>query len=197
MDAERLVNLTLAVLTRDFGAETVVAEHIYPLIPTAIKQLQNSLLQKNPAKLENFRRTVNATATAGVADLAALSEQGLRLDLISRANVKIVYGENPVVKTVQMVNSLDRLTARGIQDRFYVFGYLDGQKLLLKDGTSEAADPTTSFAGTITISGIVCPQTVDDLSSELEGELVAVLVELAKLDIRERRINRDIAERKA
>ena len=197
MDAQRLVLLTIGVLTRDFGAENVTEEHIYPLISTAIKQLQNKLLQSNPAKLENFRTEFTVTATDGVADLSAIAEAGFRLDLINRANIKVVYGANPVQKKVQIINSLDRLTSPSIQDRFFILGYLEGTDLLLRDGTDASDDPTITFAGDLTIKGIYCPQAVDDLASELEGELVAVLVELARIAEKERRVNRDIAERKA
>jgi hypothetical protein len=197
MNSSRLVLLTIGVLTRDFGAENVTEEHIFPLIPTAVKQLQNKLIQSNPAKLENFRTEFSVTAADGIADLSAVSEAGLRLDLITRANIKVSYGENPTLQKVQMVSSFDRFTSPGIQDRFYVLGYLEGSQLHLRDGSDTSDDPTTSFAGDLVIRGIYCPQTVDDLSSELEGELVVVLVELAKLAEKERRVNRDIAERKA
>jgi hypothetical protein len=197
MDAERVVLLTIGIVTRDFGAENVTEEHIYPLLPTAVKQLQNKLVTSNPAKLENFRATFDVTAADGVADLSAIAEAGFRLDMIKRANIKVTYGENPVVKKVQLVNSLDRFTSASVQDRFYVLGYLEGSDLLLRDGADAAEDPTITFAGDLVIRGIYCPQTIDDLASELEGELVAVLVDLAKMAEKERRINRDIAERKA
>lgn len=190
MDAERLVLQAMAVLTRDFGAENVTKEHIYPLIPTAIKGLQEELLANNAPKLENFRVQHTVPITANKADLTTASEAGLRLDLLDRAKIYLAYsdaGKNP--KLARFERSAQKFGVTSIQDRFYAIAYLEGKILNIRP---IGADVHTNAV----IQGITCPQTVSGLSTELEGDLVRVLAIIGTQYIKERRRNVDVSESK-
>jgi hypothetical protein len=193
MLAARLVQLTLAAVTRDFGAQNVVAEHIYPLIPTAIKALQDKLVVENPGKLENFRVEYTVAFNENGMDFTTATNAGLRLDLIKLAKIRVVYDTDPPqTDLVQMKDSLNLFLNPGRADDLYVTGFLEGRKVRIKKKKDED-DPAD-----VTINGISCPSVVDDIAIELEGDLVMILATLAsKLEIKERRHNVDVAKAKA
>jgi hypothetical protein len=190
MIVKRLVSLAQSVLTRDFGAHNMTEEHIRPLIPTAIKALQEKLLQTNDAKLELFRTEYTVPISDDEADLTTASGTGLRLDLISRAKIRLSFdggGKAPLL--ARQVGSLQRFTGTGIQDKFYALVYLEGNILRIRPKAGDVHEDAL-------VNGINCPQSADNLSQELEGDLVEMIVFLAKQEIREPRRNVDVAQRK-
>jgi hypothetical protein len=183
MNAEPLILRARALLTENADAVDYPREHLFALIPIALADLQKQM-EADGESLDSFKQTSTVTPVAGVADLSSLVALGLRLDKLKHANIIVNYAAgNPFQKTVQFVNSYDRLTSRSVQDGNYIFAFLDGNKLYLRDNTilPSPADPTASFTTPITITTVYRATTVTALGDDLIGPLAKQIAMLASI----------------
>lgn len=188
-DAE-LVERARALLTEEPDARRFSREKLHAVIPVAIAELQLKIEEAAQVgvmgKFNSFViETDDIDIDSGIADLEdAVNETGLRLDMHKSWNVFISYAENPKIKTVQMVNSYDRLSLGGIQDRFYVLAFLDGNKMYFRDPSAASnEDATTKLSATVTIRGVATPTTTEQISKDQEGILAGVLAEVARREV--------------
>lgn len=189
MNTDELVEIARNILTEEPDARRFTREKIRALIPVAISELQEKILLAARAgfgmgNLQAFViETGDIDVVDGVADLTTqIDATGLRLDLIKASNILVNYTENPFIKTVQFVSSLDRLTLGGIQDKFFILAFLDGQLLRFRDPDG-GGDPTITLNTTIKIRGVCTPSTVAQISNDQRGILANVLADVARREV--------------
>ncbi len=183
MDATELVLRARSFLTEEADAVHVTRERLFALIPSAIADLQMEM-EANGKPLDAFKQTVAITPVAGIADLSTAIANGLRVDKLRQSDIRVTYAAGtPFQKTVQWVNSYDRLTSRSIQDKNYIFCYLEGNKLYFRDNTivPAAADPSINFVTSISITTVYRPTVATNIGNELMGDLAKMLAKLGAL----------------
>ena len=188
-DAE-LVERARALLTEEPDARRFSREKMFALIPVAIAELQMKIEEAATigvmGKLQPFVVEITDISIAdGVADLTDdVNETGLRLDMSKSWNVFISGDNNIKAKTIQWVNSYDRLSFGGIQDSFYTLAFLNGVNIYFRDpNAASGEDPTTSLNGSITIRGVAPPTTTEQITKDQEGILAGVLAEVCRREV--------------
>ncbi|GEM_PF-5281451 len=188
MTSDELAQRARDILTEKPDSAVLSKEKMIGLIPTAVKMLIASLPSHKQAR---FRQNFNVTITSGVADLSDAVDNGLLADNIKSSDIVLSYEPgNPILQTVQFVDSYDRLTQNGIQDRFFVLAFLDGNNLIFKN-PSDLAINTLDTSGTI--KGLCAPSDVGELPAEFDADLVLMVAELGRKEIgmdQRRRIDR-------
>ena len=175
--ADNLVARAREHLTQESDGVKYSPERLYALIPSAIARWIQPV-QGNPDKARNFlTETASISITSGVADCStAIENAGIQSQSVKDADITIAYGKTPNL-TVQFVNSRDRRTLGGIQDKFFITAYFDGKKMFFRNPSTGS---TTDLSATMTIRGVSVPSTLSAIPTSVEGELATILAELAR-----------------
>jgi hypothetical protein len=154
-------------------------ENLRALIQPAIWLWQEKI-NDDPRKREQFIVESDAiTISQGQADISTeVDAKGFRLDFIRDSDIVIAYGLPNY--TVKFVNSLNRLSSIGRQDKFYVLAYMSGSHITFKDAGSVDID---DINGSFTLRSIALPTSLDALPSSAKAELSIILADLAKTEI--------------
>lgn len=80
---------------------------------------------------------------------------------------------------VKFVNSRDRLTMGGRQDRFFLCAYFDGKTIYFRNPDPQV-EPLRTLNGTMQIRATVVPTTLANIPAGLIGELATIMAEIVR-----------------
>lgn len=169
-------------------------ENLRGLIPQAIALWQERT-NSNPEKRHPFLvLSDNIKIQSGVADISeAVEDFGYKLEYISDSDI-IITGENLPRKKVNFVYSWDRLVSPGIQDKFFILGYLEGMTITFRNPVViPDQDPLKTLNAQFKLNSVVLPNSLEDTPKSVIADLALALAEIAKGQYRQQNKGIDTA----